>query len=108
MLPDIPASHRGAKLTARAGAVTVADPQALLVSNDPYETGDIAGLSRRADRHDGHPGPLCHPAKGAAGPDAQRPARDPPAQARHRLAYPCASWPHSGPRRRTPDTRAST
>jgi hypothetical protein len=48
MLPDILAGHRGAKLTARAGAVTVTGPQALLVSNDPYETGDIAGLSRRA------------------------------------------------------------
>jgi diacylglycerol kinase family enzyme len=48
MLPDILAGHRGAKLTARVGAVTVTGPQALLVSNDPYETGDIAGLSRRA------------------------------------------------------------
>jgi diacylglycerol kinase family enzyme len=48
LLPDILTGHRGARLTARAGAVTVTGPQALLVSNDPYEGGDIAGLSRRA------------------------------------------------------------
>jgi diacylglycerol kinase family enzyme len=48
MLPDILSGHRGAKLTARAGDITVSGPQALLVSNDPYEGGDIAGLSRRA------------------------------------------------------------
>jgi len=48
MLPDILAGHRGARLTARADAVTVTGPQALLVSNNPYEGGDIAGLSRRA------------------------------------------------------------
>jgi diacylglycerol kinase family enzyme len=48
MLPDILSGHRGARLTARAGADTVTGPQALLVSNDPYQGGDIAGLSRRA------------------------------------------------------------
>src|SRR5215469_10301419 len=48
ILPDILSGHRGATLSARAGAVTVSGPQALLVSNDPYEGGDIAGLSRRA------------------------------------------------------------
>jgi diacylglycerol kinase family enzyme len=48
MLPDILTGHRGARLAAKAGAVTVAGPQALLISNDPYEGGDIAGLSRRA------------------------------------------------------------
>src|SRR5215471_6065085 len=48
MLPDILSGHRGANLTARAGAVTVTGPQALLVSNNPYQGGDIAGLSRRA------------------------------------------------------------
>jgi diacylglycerol kinase family enzyme len=48
LLPDILAGHAGAALTARAGAVTVTGPQAVLVSNDPYEGGDIAGLSRRA------------------------------------------------------------
>jgi diacylglycerol kinase family enzyme len=48
LLPEILSGHRGARLTARAGANTVTGPQALLVSNDPYEGGDIAGLSRRA------------------------------------------------------------
>jgi diacylglycerol kinase family enzyme len=48
MLPDILSGHRGARLTARAGNITITGPQALLVSNDPYEGGDIAGLSRRA------------------------------------------------------------
>jgi diacylglycerol kinase family enzyme len=48
MLPDILTGHRGAKLTAYAGETTVTGPQALLVSNNPYQGGDIAGLSRRA------------------------------------------------------------
>ena len=48
MLPDLLSGHRGARLSARAGATTVAGPQALLVSNDPYEITDVAGLGRRA------------------------------------------------------------
>ena len=48
LLPDILSGHRGARLTARAGNVAVTGPQAVLVSNNPYEGGDIAGLSRRA------------------------------------------------------------
>jgi diacylglycerol kinase family enzyme len=48
VLPDLLSGHRGAKLTARAGDSTVTGPQALLVSNDPYEMSDIAGLGRRA------------------------------------------------------------
>jgi diacylglycerol kinase family enzyme len=48
MLPDILAGHRGANLTAHAGDATITSPQALLVSNNPYQGGDIAGLSRRA------------------------------------------------------------
>src|SRR5262249_36914634 len=48
MLPDILTGHRGARLSARAGDTKIAGPQALLVSNNPYEGGDIAGLSRRA------------------------------------------------------------
>src|SRR5262249_33328224 len=48
MLPDILSGHHGAKLSAHAGDTTVTGPQALLVSNDPYERGDIAGLGRRA------------------------------------------------------------
>ena len=48
MLPDILNGHRGAKLSARAGDATITGPQALLVSNGPYDMGDIAGLGRRA------------------------------------------------------------
>ena len=48
MLPDILSGHRGAKLSATAGDTTITGPQALLVSNNPYEGGDIAGLGRRA------------------------------------------------------------
>jgi diacylglycerol kinase family enzyme len=48
MLPEILNGHKGAKLSARAGDATITGPQALLVSNNPYEGGDIAGLSRRS------------------------------------------------------------
>jgi len=48
VLPDLLTGHRGAKLTARAGDTTVTGPQAVLVSNGPYEVSDIAGLGRRA------------------------------------------------------------
>ena len=47
-LPDLLSGHRGAKLTVRAGAVTVTGPQAVLVSNNAYAMSDIAGLGRRA------------------------------------------------------------
>jgi len=47
-LPDLLSGHRGAKLTAQAGDTTVTGPQAVLVSNNPYEVSDIAGLGRRA------------------------------------------------------------
>jgi diacylglycerol kinase family enzyme len=47
VLPDLLSGHRGAKLIAQAGDTTIAGPQALLVSNDPYALSDIAGLGRR-------------------------------------------------------------
>jgi diacylglycerol kinase family enzyme len=47
-MPDLLKGHRGAHLAARAGGTTIQGPQALLVSNNPYETGDVAGLGRRA------------------------------------------------------------
>ncbi|HJZ27509.1 MAG TPA: diacylglycerol kinase family protein, partial [Streptosporangiaceae bacterium] len=47
-LPDLLQGHRGARLHAQADGTTIEAPQALLVSNNPYGTGDIAGLSRRA------------------------------------------------------------
>jgi diacylglycerol kinase family enzyme len=49
MLPDLLSGHQGAHLTVRVdGQVILDGPQAVLVSNNPYETGDIAGLGRRA------------------------------------------------------------
>jgi len=48
LLPDLLQGHRGARLSARAEDVEIRSPQALLVANNPYGTGDIAGLSRRA------------------------------------------------------------
>jgi hypothetical protein len=49
MLPDMLSRHQGAHPVVRAGGRVILDgPQAVLVSNNPYETGDIAGLGRRA------------------------------------------------------------
>jgi diacylglycerol kinase family enzyme len=49
LLPDLLSGHRGAHLTVRLDGRLILDgPQAVLVSNNPYETGDIAGLGRRA------------------------------------------------------------
>ena len=48
LLPGLLAGHQGPRLVARAGSVTVAGPQAVLVSNNVYGMGDIAGLGRRA------------------------------------------------------------
>lgn len=48
MLPDLLVGHQGPRLVARAGDVTVQGPQAVLVSNNAYGMGDIAGLGRRA------------------------------------------------------------
>jgi diacylglycerol kinase family enzyme len=47
-LPDLLQGHRGARLRAQADGTVIESPQALLVSNNPYGTGDIAGLGRRA------------------------------------------------------------
>ena len=48
LLPDLLQGHRGARLSAQADGTEIRSPQALLVANNPYGTGDIAGLSRRA------------------------------------------------------------
>ncbi|HVD28280.1 MAG TPA: diacylglycerol kinase family protein [Mycobacteriales bacterium] len=48
MLPDLLAGHRGPRLVVRTAGVTIDGPQAVLVSSGPYETGDVAGLGRRA------------------------------------------------------------
>jgi diacylglycerol kinase family enzyme len=46
-LPDLLQGHRGARLRARGDDTQIEAPQALLVSNNAYGTGDIAGLGRR-------------------------------------------------------------
>jgi hypothetical protein len=48
LLPELLAGHQGPRLVARAGEATVEGPQAVLVSNNVYGMGDIAGLGRRA------------------------------------------------------------
>ena len=48
MLPGLLKGHGGARLSAQAAGTRIDAPQALLVSNDPYEMGDVAGLGRRA------------------------------------------------------------
>jgi diacylglycerol kinase family enzyme len=51
VLPDLLNGHKnqnGHSLSAHVGSADIEGPQALLVSNNPYATGDIAGLGRRA------------------------------------------------------------
>ena len=45
MLPDLLSGHQGARLSAQAAGTRIDGPQALLVSNNPYEMSDIAGLA---------------------------------------------------------------
>src|SRR6266571_2600757 len=48
MLPELLAGHRGPRLRLRAGSMTIDGPQAVLVSNNTYGMGDVAGLGRRS------------------------------------------------------------
>ena len=48
VLPDLLSGHRGAHLTARTDGLVVDGPQAVLVSVNPYGTGDPAGTGRRS------------------------------------------------------------
>ncbi|MFI8092440.1 diacylglycerol/lipid kinase family protein [Streptomyces sp. NPDC086080] len=47
MLPELLTGQQGPRLVARAGDTTLTAPQAVLVSNNPYRTGDPFGLGRR-------------------------------------------------------------
>jgi diacylglycerol kinase family enzyme len=47
-LPGLLAGEQGPRLVARVENVTIEGPQAVLVSNNQYGMGDIAGLGRRA------------------------------------------------------------
>lgn len=69
-LPDLLQGHRGARLTADADGTQITAPNALLVANNPYGTGDIAGLGRRARLDRGALGVVAvtvHSARQAAG-----------------------------------------
>src|SRR4051794_4256963 len=46
-LPDLLSGRRGAHLTGNVDGLVVDGPQALLVSNTPYEASDLAGMGRR-------------------------------------------------------------
>jgi diacylglycerol kinase family enzyme len=48
LLPDLLQGHNGARLVAQADGMRIEAPQALLVANNPYGMGDVAGLGRRA------------------------------------------------------------
>lgn len=47
MLPELLTGRQGPRLVAHAGDTTLTAPQAVLVSNNPYRTGDPFGLGRR-------------------------------------------------------------
>ncbi|TXS42276.1 diacylglycerol kinase [Streptomyces sp. uw30] len=46
-LPDLLTHDAGPRLTVRAGHVAIDAPQGVLISNNPYQLGDAAGLGRR-------------------------------------------------------------
>ncbi|MEV0170514.1 diacylglycerol kinase family protein [Streptomyces sp. NPDC050803] len=52
LLPDLLTRQQGSRLVARVGDTALDCPQAVLVSNNPYRTGDPFGFGRR-DRLDG-------------------------------------------------------
>jgi diacylglycerol kinase family enzyme len=67
LLPGLLSGEDGAHLTVRVdGQVVLDGPQAVLVSNNPYETDDIAGLGRRARLDTGQLGVVGVHVQGAA------------------------------------------
>ena len=98
MLPDLIKGHKGARLRAQVDGATVDGPQAVLVSNGPYGSNDLAGLGRRTRLDRGVLGAValsaastreavglaapCHearpdPTRGGGGGGRRRRARDP-------------------------------
>lgn len=70
LLPDLLVGHQGPRLRLRAGDLDLAGPQAVLVSNNPYGSDDLAGLGRRPRLDGGVLGVLAvtvHGAVAAAG-----------------------------------------
>ena len=66
LLPDLLQGHEGARLEARADGTRIDAPQALLVANNPYGMGDVAGLGRRARLDGGTLGVVSVSVGGAA------------------------------------------
>ena len=70
LLPDLLQGQRGPRLTVYADGAEIIAPKAILVANNPYGTGDIAGLGRRARLDRGVLGVVAltvHSARQAAG-----------------------------------------
>ncbi|MFF9404685.1 diacylglycerol/lipid kinase family protein [Streptomyces anandii] len=59
ILPEFLARHEGPELVVRAGPLTVDGPDAVLVSNNPYQVDDPVGLGRRAHLDSGLLGVLA-------------------------------------------------
>ncbi|MFI8191567.1 diacylglycerol/lipid kinase family protein [Streptomyces sp. NPDC085946] len=59
LLPDLLSRQRGPRLTVRAGRTTFTDPQAVLVSNNPYRLDDPFGFGRRTRLDSGRLGVLA-------------------------------------------------
>ncbi|HEU4426980.1 MAG TPA: diacylglycerol kinase family protein [Pilimelia sp.] len=66
MLPDLLTRHSGPVLRMRAGETVLTGAQAILVSNNPYGSDDIAGLGRRTRIDGGVLGVLAVTVRGAA------------------------------------------
>ncbi|CAL9631366.1 lipid kinase YegS [Streptomyces sp. enrichment culture] len=65
MLPDLLTGQQGPRLVAHVGNTTLTAPQAVLVSNNPYRTGDPFGLGRRERLDSGTLGVLGVKVEGA-------------------------------------------
>jgi diacylglycerol kinase family enzyme len=65
MLPDMLVGHQGPRLRMRADDVALIGPQAVLVSNNPYGSDDLAGLGRRPRLDSGVLGVLAVTVRGA-------------------------------------------
>jgi diacylglycerol kinase family enzyme len=65
MLPDLLVQQGASGLRLRAGDVTLNGPQAVLVSNNPYGSDDLAGLGRRFRLDGGALGVLAVTVRGA-------------------------------------------
>jgi diacylglycerol kinase family enzyme len=66
LLPDVLQGRQGPRLRLSADGASVSGPQAVLVSNNPYEAEDIAGLGRRPRLNRGVLGVLTVTVRGAA------------------------------------------